>query len=73
VKDAPSDADLIERSQREPGCFVGIFDRHGTEILRYAHARLGPDGPAGDTRAGIAYKGIVEITTRPPERQAIRG
>jgi hypothetical protein len=45
VKDAPSDADLIERSQREPGCFVGIFDRHGTEILRYAHARLGPDGP----------------------------
>ena len=43
MKDAPSDADLIERSQREPGCFVGIFDRHGTEILRYAHARLGPD------------------------------
>ena len=22
---------------------------------------------------GIAYKGTVEITTRPPERQAIRG
>ena len=42
-KDAPSDADLIERSRREPGCFAGIFDRHGKEILRYAHARLGPD------------------------------
>lgn len=42
-KNAPSDADLIERSRREPGCFAGIFDRHGKEILRYAHARLGPD------------------------------
>jgi RNA polymerase sigma factor (sigma-70 family) len=43
VTDAPSDADLIERSLREPGSFAGIFDRHGEEILRYAHARLGPD------------------------------
>lgn len=37
-----SDADLIERSLREPGEFGGIFDRHAAEILRYAHARLGP-------------------------------
>jgi RNA polymerase sigma factor (sigma-70 family) len=43
VTDAPSDADLIERSLREPGSFAGIFDRHGEEILGYAHARLGPD------------------------------
>jgi len=43
VKDVPDDADLIERSRREPSCFAGIFDRHGEEILRYAHARLGPD------------------------------
>lgn len=43
VKDVPSDAVLIERSWREPGCFAGIFDRHGPEILRYVHARLGPD------------------------------
>jgi RNA polymerase sigma factor (sigma-70 family) len=43
VRDAPSDAELIERSRRDPGCFAGIFDRHGEEILRYAHARLGPD------------------------------
>jgi DNA-directed RNA polymerase specialized sigma24 family protein len=43
VKDALNDADLIERSRREPGCFAGIFDRHWEEILRYAHRRLGPD------------------------------
>ncbi|MBV9794218.1 MAG: RNA polymerase sigma factor [Actinobacteria bacterium] len=38
-----SDAELIERSRREPDCFAVIFDRHADEILRYAHARLGPD------------------------------
>jgi RNA polymerase sigma-70 factor (ECF subfamily) len=38
-----SDADLIERSLRQPGCFGEIFDRHSGEILRYAYARLGPD------------------------------
>jgi RNA polymerase sigma factor (sigma-70 family) len=38
-----SDADLIERSRSDPGCFAEIFDRHAGEILRYAHARLGPD------------------------------
>ena len=39
----PSDAELIERSRQEPDCFATIFDRHAAEILRYAHARLGPD------------------------------
>jgi RNA polymerase sigma-70 factor (ECF subfamily) len=38
-----SDAELIERSRREPDCFAMIFDRHSDEIHRYAHARLGPD------------------------------
>ena len=38
-----SDAELIERSGREPDCFAAIFDRHAAEILRYVHARLGPD------------------------------
>ena len=38
-----SDADLIGRSRQDPGCFATIFDRHAEEILRYAHARLGPD------------------------------
>jgi RNA polymerase sigma-70 factor (ECF subfamily) len=38
-----SDAELIEGSLRDPGRFAEIFDRHGGEILRYAHARLGPD------------------------------
>ena len=39
----PSDAELIERSRQEPDYFAAIFDRHVDEILRYAHARLGPD------------------------------
>ncbi len=39
----PSDAELIDRSRRDPDCFAEIFDRHADEILRYAHARLGPD------------------------------
>ena len=39
---AESDSDLIELSLREPARFGAIFDRHAAEILRYAHARLGP-------------------------------
>src|ERR1700749_1629496 len=39
----PTDAELIERSRRDPGCFAGVYDRHAGEILRYVHARLGPD------------------------------
>jgi RNA polymerase sigma factor (sigma-70 family) len=41
--EALSDGDLIERSLANPACFAVIFDRHADEILRYAHARLGPD------------------------------
>jgi RNA polymerase sigma factor (sigma-70 family) len=41
--DQLSDAELIARSGAEPACFAAIFDRHAGEILRYAHARLGPD------------------------------
>lgn len=39
----PSDAEIIARSVREPGCFAEVFDRHAAEILRYAHARVGRD------------------------------
>lgn len=39
----PSDAELITRSVADPASFAGIFDRHADEILRYVHARLGPD------------------------------
>ena len=38
-----SDGDLIGRSLADPACFAVIFDRHADEVLRYAHARLGPD------------------------------
>jgi RNA polymerase sigma factor (sigma-70 family) len=40
---AATDAELIERSRRDPDCFAEIFDRHSTGILRYVHTRLGPD------------------------------
>jgi RNA polymerase sigma-70 factor (ECF subfamily) len=39
--DPGDDAALIERSRIEPGLFAGIFDRHATEIHRYAARRLG--------------------------------
>ncbi len=45
-----SDAVVIERSLREPSWFAEIFSRHGTEIVRYVHARLGP-GLAEDVAA----------------------
>jgi DNA-directed RNA polymerase specialized sigma24 family protein len=40
---ADTDADVIERSARDPASFGLIFDRHSDAILRYAYARLGPD------------------------------
>jgi len=40
---AETDAAVIARSARDPGSFGVIFDRHSDAILRYAHARLGPD------------------------------
>jgi RNA polymerase sigma factor (sigma-70 family) len=45
-----SDAAVIERSLREPSWFAEIFRRHGTEIVRYVHARLGA-GLAEDVAA----------------------
>jgi RNA polymerase sigma-70 factor (ECF subfamily) len=38
-----SDAELIARSVADPSWFAAVFDRHADEILRYVHARLGPD------------------------------
>ena len=38
-----SDAELIGQSLVDPELFTAIFDRHSGEILRYVHARLGPD------------------------------
>jgi RNA polymerase sigma-70 factor, ECF subfamily len=38
-----TDAGIIELSLGESGRFGVIFERHAAEILRYAHARLGPD------------------------------
>jgi hypothetical protein len=49
--DGQTDADVIERSRIDPGCFGAIFDRHAEEILRYAHdGRLG--GNVGDRVLG---------------------
>jgi RNA polymerase sigma-70 factor (ECF subfamily) len=41
------DATLIARSRAEPEAFAAIFDRHATDIHRYAARRLGA-GPAED-------------------------
>jgi RNA polymerase sigma factor (sigma-70 family) len=41
--DEPTDAELIARSASEPSYFAAVFERHADEILRYIHARLGPD------------------------------
>ena len=38
-----NDAELIGQSLVDPELFTAIFDRHSGEILRYVHARLGPD------------------------------
>lgn len=38
-----TDAALIEQSLRDPEHFASLFDRHATEIHRYAAGRLGPD------------------------------
>jgi hypothetical protein len=38
-----TDAEIIELSLDELGRFGMIFERHAGEILRYIHARLGPD------------------------------
>lgn len=38
-----TDAAVIARSVGAPASFGVIFDRHSDAILRYAHARLGPD------------------------------
>jgi RNA polymerase sigma factor (sigma-70 family) len=38
-----TDAEVITLSQHDPSQFGVLFERHSVEILRYAHARLGPD------------------------------
>jgi len=40
-------------------------------IYRRVGARLPTDAPVIHVR-GVAYKGTVEISTRPPERPALR-
>lgn len=37
----PTDAEIIERSWREPDGFAAIFDRHAPHIQRYLARRLG--------------------------------
>jgi RNA polymerase sigma-70 factor (ECF subfamily) len=60
-----SDAELIARSVADPSCFAAVFDRHADEILRYVHARLGPD-LAEDVAAETflaAFKGRARYDT----------
>jgi RNA polymerase sigma-70 factor (ECF subfamily) len=60
----------------EPGCFASIFDRHAGEILRYAHARLGPelaeDVTAETFLAAFRHRDRYD-TTRPDARPWLYG
>jgi RNA polymerase sigma-70 factor, ECF subfamily len=38
-----TDAEIIALSQHNPGPFSLLFERRAPELLRYVHARLGPD------------------------------
>jgi RNA polymerase sigma-70 factor (ECF subfamily) len=71
-----TDADLIERSRTDPGCFAAIFDRHAREILRYACARLGPeladDVTAEVFLAAFRHRDRYDIT-RPDARPWLYG
>jgi len=71
-----TDADLIERSRSDPGCFAAIFDRHAAEILRYVHARLGPDlaedATAETFLAAFRHRDRYD-TTRPDARPWLYG
>ncbi|MGK5553340.1 RNA polymerase sigma factor [Actinomadura kijaniata] len=40
---AESDAEVIERSLREPEAFAALYDQHAPAIHRYLARRLGPD------------------------------
>jgi RNA polymerase sigma factor (sigma-70 family) len=63
---AETDADVIERSARDPASFGLIFDRHSDAILRYAYARLGPhlaeDVLAETFLAAFARRASYDIT-----------
>ncbi|MFG2004757.1 RNA polymerase sigma factor [Spirillospora sp. NPDC048911] len=61
-----SDADVIERSRREPERFAVLFDRYGPQLHRYAARRLG-DGEADDI---VAETFLVAF--RRPARRARR-
>jgi hypothetical protein len=41
--DAPTDADLIRTSIREPRAFAGIFDRHFGRVRGYLGRRVEPE------------------------------
>jgi RNA polymerase sigma-70 factor (ECF subfamily) len=60
----------------EPGCFASIFDRHAGEILRYTHARLGPelaeDVTAETSLAAFRHRDRYD-TTRPDARPWLYG
>lgn len=40
---APSDADAIRSSRRDPRAFVAVFDRHFDAVYAYAQRRVGPE------------------------------
>jgi RNA polymerase sigma factor (sigma-70 family) len=61
-----SDSAVIARSLREPAWFAEIFHRHGPEIVRYVHARLGPvlaeDVAAETFLAAFRYRDRYDVS-----------
>jgi RNA polymerase sigma-70 factor (ECF subfamily) len=76
IEEDHSDAELIARSVADPSCFAAVFDRHADEILRYVHARLGPDlaeDVAAETfLAAFRYRDRYD-TARPDARPWLYG
>jgi Sigma-70 region 2 len=68
--DRPADdAALIARSRAEPEAFAAIFDRHATEIHRYASRRLGSalaEDVVGETfLTAFRLRDRYDVTYRP--------
>jgi len=72
----PADAELIERSRRDPEQFAALFDRHALAISRYAARRLGAaaaeDIVAATFLAAFRQRGSYDLA-RPDARPWLYG
>jgi RNA polymerase sigma factor (sigma-70 family) len=62
MEDARSDAEILERSSRDPELFGVVFDRHFAAIHRYLDRRVGAD--EADELAGEVFRIAFERRSR---------